>query len=236
MTTRVDQEHLDAALRRALGGGPTAAAGARTRGGRPGRVLAGVLAALVGVPLLLLPVRAVADRWQAPALLPQEYGTRALDVLLSPGTRVLEATGKPLSAWQREAKAAAPGYAFRRIVVLPPREEIYTSCDARFDAMLAAGALEEVAALRARGLDPHLPAMKALGVPELLRYLAGEIGLEEAAEAARTFTRRYAKRQITWLRGEEARQKIHSYTVEEKYSESKWERCFPKIREFLLTP
>lgn len=149
---------------------------------------------------------------------------------------VLEATGKPLSAWQREAKAAAPGYAFRRIVVLPPREEIYTSCDARFDAMLAAGALEEVAALRARGLDPHLPAMKALGVPELLRYLAGEIGLEEAAEAARTFTRRYAKRQITWLRGEEARQKIHSYTVEEKYSESKWERCFPKIREFLLTP
>lgn len=92
----VDDERLDRALRRALGGGPTAAAGARVRGGRTGRVAAGVLAVLVGAPLLLLPLRAVADRWQAPALLPQEYGTRALDVLLAPGTRVLEATGNAL--------------------------------------------------------------------------------------------------------------------------------------------
>lgn len=149
---------------------------------------------------------------------------------------VLEATGKPLSAWQREAEAAAPAYDFRRIVVLPPRAEIYASCDARFDAMLEAGALEEVEALRTRRLDPHLPAMKALGVPELIRHLEGEIALEEAAEAARTFTRRYAKRQITWLRGEDARQKIRSFTIAEKFSESKWQRYFPEIRDFLLTP
>lgn len=122
----VDDARLDAALRRALGGGPTAAAGARTRGGRSGRVLAGVLAVLVGVPLLLLPLRAVADRWQAPALLPQEYGTRALDVLLSPGTRVLEATGNALLvAAATVAVALLLGWpAARWLADAPPRRRV----------------------------------------------------------------------------------------------------------------
>ena len=148
---------------------------------------------------------------------------------------VLEATGKPLSAWHAEAGQAPAPYDFRRIVVLPPREALYESCDARFGKMLEAGALEEVAALLARGLDPRLPAMKALAVPELIRHLRGELSLEAAAEGARTATRRYAKRQLTWLRGEESRQKIQSLIIEEKFSERKWKEYFPKIREFVLT-
>jgi tRNA dimethylallyltransferase len=148
---------------------------------------------------------------------------------------VLQATGKPLSAWQAEAGQGPAPYDFRRIVVLPPREVLYESCDARFAKMLEAGALEEVAALAGRGLDPRLPAMKALAVPELLRHLRGELSLEAAAEAARTATRRYAKRQLTWLRGEESRHMIQSLVIEEKFSERKWKEFFPKIREFVLT-
>ena len=72
--------------------------------------------------------------------------------------------------------------------------------DARFDAMLDEGALDEVRALAARGLDPMLPAMKAHGVPWLRRHLAGEIGLDEAAEGGKHDTRRYTKRQVTWFR------------------------------------
>ena len=78
--------------------------------------------------------------------------------------------------------------------------QLYARIDARFDAMLQAGALEEVARLAARKLDPLLPAMKAHGVPALIRHLAGEIALEEAAEIGRADTRHYAKRQFTWFR------------------------------------
>jgi tRNA dimethylallyltransferase len=68
--------------------------------------------------------------------------------------------------------------------------------------MLAGGALEEVRALLARGLGPNLPVMKAVGVRELERHLAGELTLEAAADLARQETRRYAKRQLTWLRNQ----------------------------------
>ena len=74
--------------------------------------------------------------------------------------------------------------------------------DARFDAMVASGAIEEVQALAARGLDPNLPAMKAHGVPWLIRHLHGEISLEEAVEGAKRDTRQYTKRQATWFRNQ----------------------------------
>jgi tRNA dimethylallyltransferase len=77
---------------------------------------------------------------------------------------------------------------------------LYASIDARFERMLAEGALEEVRALAARGLDPLLPAMKAHGVPGLIRYLRGDILLTEAAQKAQQDTRHYAKRQFTWFR------------------------------------
>jgi tRNA dimethylallyltransferase len=80
------------------------------------------------------------------------------------------------------------------------RAELYRRIDARFDAMLAAGALEEVRALASRRLDAALPAMKAHGVPWLIRHLNGEIDLAVAAEAAKRDIRRYSKRQATWFR------------------------------------
>lgn len=77
---------------------------------------------------------------------------------------------------------------------------IYRRIDARFRTMLENGALEEVRRLAARRLDPLLPAMKAHGVPALIRYLAGRSSLEEAAAIGQLDTRRYAKRQFTWFR------------------------------------
>jgi tRNA dimethylallyltransferase len=87
-----------------------------------------------------------------------------------------------------------------RIFLDVPRAELYARIDVRFDAMLAAGALEEVRRLAARGLDPLRPAMKAHGVPWLIRHLRGEIELAEAAEGGKMDTRRYTKRQATWFR------------------------------------
>jgi tRNA dimethylallyltransferase len=114
---------------------------------------------------------------------------------------VLEATGRSLADWQRVAgKPVLSAEAAIRIVVLPERGELYRRCDMRFEAMLRQGALEEVAALRALALDPTLPAMTALGVAPLLAHLAGKATLEGAATQAKADTRRYAKRQLTWLR------------------------------------
>jgi tRNA A37 N6-isopentenylltransferase MiaA len=87
-----------------------------------------------------------------------------------------------------------------RIFLCVERAELYARIDARFERMLGSGALAEVQALRSRSLDPALPAMKAHGVPWLLRHLAGEIDLEAAVEAAKRDTRRYSKRQVTWFR------------------------------------
>lgn len=115
---------------------------------------------------------------------------------------VLEATGRPLSAWQADTAPVLDPDAWRAVAIVPDRAELYARCDARFDAMLAAGALEEVRALLARALDPDLPVMKAVGVRELERHLAGELTLEGAADLARQETRRYAKRQLTWLRNQ----------------------------------
>ncbi len=117
---------------------------------------------------------------------------------------VVVATGRPLHVWQAaslaQSRSAPEDYEAVRVVMLPAREALYRACDQRFEAMLAAGALEEVRRLRARALDPGLPVMKALGVPELGRYLAGEIDLSEAVAQAQQSTRRYAKRQTTWFR------------------------------------
>ena len=114
---------------------------------------------------------------------------------------VLEATGHPLSHWQiRTADGAPEGLRFSVIVIDPPREALYANCDRRFVVMMGQGALEEVRRLDARNLDPDLPAMKALGVPELRRFLHGELSQAEAVALAQQSTRRYAKRQVTWFR------------------------------------
>jgi tRNA dimethylallyltransferase len=114
---------------------------------------------------------------------------------------VVEATGRTLPDWHREGlPPLLPPGEFSALFLAPEREQLYARIDARFDAMLDAGALEEVAALAGRKLDPLLPAMKAHGVPALIRYLGGEITREQAAEIGRADTRHYAKRQFTWFR------------------------------------
>jgi tRNA dimethylallyltransferase len=114
---------------------------------------------------------------------------------------VIEATGRSLTDWHRDSlPPLLPQGAFRAVFLAPEREALYARIDARFDTMLQAGALEEVAKLGVRHLDPLLPAMKAHGVPALLRHLNGEITLEQAAEIGRADTRHYAKRQFTWFR------------------------------------
>ncbi|HWL73089.1 MAG TPA: tRNA dimethylallyltransferase, partial [Burkholderiaceae bacterium] len=82
------------------------------------------------------------------------------------------------------------------------RTELYRRIDVRFDAMLDAGALDEVSALAQRGLDVSLPAMKAHGVPWLIRHLDGKITRDEAAEGGKRDTRHYTKRQATWFRNQ----------------------------------
>ena len=119
--------------------------------------------------------------------------TRALEVVL--------ATGRSLSDWHREGMppAGAATHA-AKIFLAVDRADLYRRIETQFDDMLASGALEEVQALAARNLDPALPAMKAHGVPWLIRYLRGEITLEQATAEGKRDTRRYIKRQETWFR------------------------------------
>ncbi len=114
---------------------------------------------------------------------------------------IFAATGRPLVEWQ-----ASPGKPLiapedtMAVFLSVDRAELRARIDARFDKMLAEGALDEARALAARKLDPVLPAMKAHGAPWLLKHLAGEISLAEAAKEAKADTRNYAKRQETWFR------------------------------------
>ena len=121
--------------------------------------------------------------------------TRALEVVL--------ATGRSLLQWHEEGNAASLDAArAAKIFLSPDRDALMRRIDTRFDEMVTSGAIEEVQALAARGLDPNLPAMKAHGVPWLIRHQHGEISLEEAAEGAKRDTRQYTKRQATWFRNQ----------------------------------
>lgn len=112
---------------------------------------------------------------------------------------VFAATGKPLSAWQAEGRGEGV-LASARLIIEPPRAALYARIEQRFDAMMAAGALDEARGLAARRLDPALPAMKAVGAAELMAHLRGEISLPDAVALAKQNSRRLAKRQMTWFR------------------------------------
>jgi tRNA dimethylallyltransferase len=121
--------------------------------------------------------------------------TRALEVVL--------ATGRSLLDWHEENKPAGVDLnRAAKVFLMPDRDALLSRIDARFDAMMAAGALDEVRALAARRLNPRLPAMKAHGVPWLIRHLNGEMTLGEAVEHAKQDTRQYTKRQATWFRNQ----------------------------------
>lgn len=114
---------------------------------------------------------------------------------------VLNATGRSLASFQDEAqRGLLEGFEIERIVLNPDRDVLRERIARRFEAMFAHGAIEEVEALLALDLDPSLPAMKAIGVPEIAAMLRGEIEEDEAIERAVIATRQYAKRQRTWFR------------------------------------
>jgi tRNA dimethylallyltransferase len=117
---------------------------------------------------------------------------------------VLDATGIPLSDWHgsKGLPPLVPASRTLRIVMAPDRQTLHNRIAERLDRMIADGAVDEVKALLARGLSPDLPAMKAIGVKELAAFLGGEVTLEAALAQAAAETRRYAKRQMTWFRGQ----------------------------------
>ena len=121
--------------------------------------------------------------------------TRALEVVLATGRSILQWHEANMPARVDAALAA-------KVFLMPDRDVLLRRIDARFDAMMAAGAMDEVRALAERHLDPNLPAMKAHGVPWLIRHLNGEIALAEAIEGGKRDTRQYTKRQATWFRNQ----------------------------------
>ena len=134
------------------------------------------------------------DPASAAALAPADTSrvARALEVVRS--------TGRSIRDW-RAHKTGGIGDAvtLAPLILLPPRDWLTARCDMRFEAMLEEGAVEEVEALLARSLPADAPVMRAIGVPEIAAWLAGEIGRDEMVARAQTATRRYAKRQYTWF-------------------------------------
>ena len=145
---------------------------------------------------------------------------------------VFDATGRTLSDWQREPpENVGPGYRFATLLLAPPRSDLYAAIDSRFAAMVEAGAIDEAREFAALGLDPDLPAAKAIGLRPLVRHAAGEIPLAEALELGQRESRRYAKRQGTWFR----HQIIPQITIETNFLERNNKKIFSFVSKFLLT-
>lgn len=116
---------------------------------------------------------------------------------------VLEATGTGLAAWRaRTPPPAIPLADCVPIALTPDREALYARCDARFETMMAAGAVEEASAVLARNYPPEAPGLKAVGAGALFDWLNGVCTRDDAVERAKMETRRYAKRQLTWIRNQ----------------------------------
>ncbi|WP_237216305.1 tRNA (adenosine(37)-N6)-dimethylallyltransferase, partial [Falsiroseomonas oryziterrae] len=150
---------------------------------------------------------------------------------------VATGTGRGLKAWQREGGTGPAPWRFAAILLDPPRDRLRAAIAARWEAMLAGGALEEVRALGALGLDPALPAMRAHGVPELLAHLAGRMTLAAASERAILNTGQYTKRQATWFRhhalapAAQSRMIASRWEDATQYSESLLEYCAAFVEE-----
>lgn len=153
---------------------------------------------------------------------------------------VRQGTGRGLAAWQAAAGEGLAGDAaswrFAALRLDPPRDALRAAIGRRWQAMLAAGAMEEVRALLARRLDPALPAMRAHGVPELSAVLRGEAGLEEAGRRACLAIGQYTKRQATWFRHQALADPSETHTIHarvtdiEQFSERESEEIFSFVR------
>jgi len=217
--------------------------------GGTGLYLRALMRGLVRVPEIPAEVRESVRARQArlaPEVLHAELAARdpAMAARLRPrdqqrvarALEVVEATGHSLATYQNAGDGAGPPpYDMLAIAAVPPRGPLYRRIEARLDAMVREGALEEVRALLELGLDPRLPAMKAVGVPELACYQRGETSLEDALAAAKTATRRYAKRQYTWLRRQTGRDFAKGVFLFAQFSESVEPIIFNEIRAFVLT-
>lgn len=159
-------------------------------------------------PAIRAEVRAMAVA-EAHAALSREDARSAAKLAPADTTRVARAlevvrsTGRSILDW-REDRTGGIGADVRLhpLVLLPPRDWLMARCETRFEQMLAAGAIEEVEALLGRQLPPALPVMRAIGVPEIAAWLAGEVDREEMVRRAQQATRQYAKRQYTWFRNQ----------------------------------
>jgi tRNA dimethylallyltransferase len=119
------------------------------------------------------------------------------------GLEVVRSTGRSLCDWQDDRVGAIGGaVCLHAAILLPPRDWLYERCDRRFGVMLEQGAIAEVERLLARKLDPALPVMRAIGVPEISAFLRGDATLAEAEASGAQATRNYAKRQYTWMRNQ----------------------------------
>ena len=139
----------------------------------------------------------VEDPERAAALSPTDRTrvARALEVVRS--------TGQSLGHWQAQLAGGIGNLVqLHTAVLLPPRDWLYERCDRRFAQMLERGALEEVQRLLARKIDPDMPVMRAIGVPELTALQAGTVSQSEALASGAQATRNYAKRQFTWFRNQ----------------------------------
>jgi tRNA dimethylallyltransferase len=176
-----------------------------------------------------------------PAALHQKLGARdpITAQRLKPGDKqriaraweVLEATGTSITAWQSRPTRPPIAATYISLLVQPPRDELYQTCDRRFLAMLDLGAMVELKALLEKGTSPEAPVMRALGAAELTAVLRGGLDLPTAISQAQAATRQYAKRQTTWFRNQFDAQ----YVVETKFSERLFQNIFPEIRHLVLT-
>ena len=163
-------------------------------------------------------------------LLRSRDGELAARLSPSDGQRIVraleveEATGTKLSDWQK-IKPQAPLGAAVKILLMPTRDWLYRRCDARFEQMMRGSARAEVEKLWAYNLPPDTPAMKALGVAELIALSSGEMDEAAAIAAAQQATRRYAKRQMTWFR--------NRMSDWQSFSEKDYEKDFEKIFSFI---
>ena len=132
---------------------------------------------------------------------------------------VWRGTGRGIAAWQAEPSAAPAPWRFAAILLDPPRDRLRAAIAARWAAMMAGGAVEEVRALLAQGLDPALPAMRALGVPEIAAMLAGRLTPEEVSACAILATGQYTKRQATWFRHHELAPPERTYIINARFED-----------------
>lgn len=148
---------------------------------------------------------------------------------------VIRATGRSLADWQADAHPASTAYDVLTLAALPPRGPLYRKIDDRLAWMVAHGGLDEVRGLLDQRLPADLPAMKAVGVPQLARHLRGELSYPDALAKAQQATRQFAKRQLTWLRTQTPRDADKAAMVHAQFSESSEAVLFNEIREFILT-